>query len=183
MNNTIERPNIKRYRLDTSSGFTLTETLVTVAIFSVVITIISSAFVSALDMQRRAFNIQQVEENTNFLLEAMAKEIRVSTINDPDSNCPTSPATILNITHPVNGSVSYSLSGTSVQRRVNGVDTIISSGNVQFTRLQFCVSGNGTTDQMQPRVTLIAGMKSVETKQQASIDFQTTLSARFLQEP
>ena len=164
-------------------GFTLIEALVTAALFSMMITVISGVFISALNLQRRAFNLQQVEENTNFLLESMAKEIRVSAIDDPDTNCPTLPATILNITHPVNGSIRYSLSGASVTRRANGVDTIVSANTVEFTRLQFCVSGNGATDQRQPRVTLIASIKSANTKEQAIIDFQTTLSARFLQEP
>lgn len=160
----------------------MVETLVTVFIFSIIIIIIGGAFASALDMQRRAFNIQQVEENSNFLLEAMAKEIRVSTIDSPDSNCPSAPATVLDITHPVNGSVRYSLSGTAVQRTVNGVVTIISSNAVEFTRLQFCISGTSATDQKQPRVTILAGIRSKNTKQQATIDIQTTLSARYLQE-
>ena len=173
----------KTYNLKPDFGFTLVETIVTMAIFSLMVVVISAAFVSALDLQRRAFNIQQVEENVGFLLEAIAKEIRVSTIDDPDSNCPSSPATVLNITHPVNGSIRYELAGTTLKRRVNGVDTIISANTVEFTRLQFCVSGNATTDQRQPRVTLIASMRSANIKQQAAMDFQTTLSARFLQEP
>lgn len=171
-----------RYLPPNNAGFTLAETLVTVLIFSIIVIIIGGTFASVLDTQRRAFNIQEIEENSNFLLEAMAKEIRVSTINSPDSDCPVSPATVLDITHPVNGSIRYSLSGTAVQRTVNGAITTISSNLVEFTRLQFCISGTGATDQKQPRVTILAGIRSANTKQQATIDVQTTLSARLLQE-
>ena len=166
-----------------NAGFTLVETLVTVFVFSMIVVIIGGVFVSSLDLQRRALNIQLVEENSNFLLEAMAKEIRVSTIGSLNSDCPTLPATVLDITHPVNGSIRYSLSGTTVQRTVNGAVTTISSNAVEFTRLQFCISGTGATDQKQPRVTVLAGIRSTNAKQQAAIDIQTTLSARFLQEP
>lgn len=165
-----------------NEGFTLAETIITLFIFSVLVTIIASTFISALDIQRRAFNIQQVEENANFILEAMAKEIRVSTLGTPDTNCPSSPVASLSITHPVNGSVAYSLSGTDLIRTVNGIQTTVNSNVVQFSYLKFCVSGNTNPDQKQPRVTIIAQIKSANTKKQATIDIQTTLSQRLLQE-
>lgn len=159
-------------------GFTLVETVVTIFIFSIIITVVLSAFVSALNLQRRAFNIQQVEENGNFILESMAKEIRVSTINTSDA-CP---ASSLSVSHPINGTIVYSLSGTDLIRTVNGNQYIVNSNVVQFSRLQFCISGNANPDQRQPRVTLVASIRSTQTKQQATIDVQTTLSQRRLQE-
>lgn len=136
---------------------------------------------SSLNLQRRAFNIQQAEENTGFVLESLAKEIRVSQVVSSDTNCPSAPASTLSITHPINGAVTYSLSGNAIHRTVNGVDSIMSSsGAVQFTRLQFCISGTPVNNQQQPRVTIIGSVKSAKTKQQATVDFQTTLSQRFL---
>lgn len=137
-------------------------------------------FVSSLDLQRRAFNIQQAEENASFILESMAKEIRVGQITGPDTVCPATPAATLSIVHPVNGNITYSLSGNAIHRNVNGTDSVMSSNTVQFTRLQFCISGTGVDDQKQPRVTIIASLRSAKTKQQATIDIQTTLSQRFL---
>lgn len=160
------------------SGFTLIETIVTLFIFSILITVVLSAFVSALNLQRRAFNIQQVEENGNFILESMAKEIRVSTVNTLDA-CP---AASLSISHPINGTIVYSLSGTDLIRTVNGNQYTVNSNVVQFSRLQFCISGNANPDQRQPRVTLVASIRSTQTKQQATVDVQTTLSQRRLQE-
>lgn len=166
--------------LKSGAGFTLTEMIVTVFVFSLLMIIVGSVFVSSLNTQRRAFNIQQAEENANFILESMAKEIRVGQITSPDTSCPASPAATLSLIHPVNGNISYSLSGNAVHRSVNGQDTTISSNTVQFTRLQFCVSGSAVGDNKQPRVTILASVKSTNTQQQAAIDIQTTLSQRFL---
>lgn len=167
-----------------SAGFTLVETIATLFIFTLTVIFISSVFASAINMQRRAFNLQQVEENGNFLMETVAKEIRVATIDpsNPNNNCPATPANSLDITHPVNGTIRYWLNGTNLMRRVNGIDTVINGNTIEFTDLQFCISGNTTIDQQQPRVSLLATIRSRNTNNQAIVDFQTTLSSRYLQE-
>ncbi len=166
--------------LSLNAGFTLIEILTAFLIFSIILTVFSSVFLSSSKLQKGAFNIQQAEENANYILESMAKEIRVSKISGPDTNCPSSPATSLSITHPVNGNIVYSLNGTSVQRTVGGTATTISSNTIEFTRLQFCISGTPIGDQKQPRVTILASIRSKKTQQQAGIDIQTTVSQRFL---
>ncbi len=179
MSNQIQSSNSR----PSNAGFTLIEIITAFLIFSIILTVFSSVFLSSSRLQKKAFNIQQAEENANYILESMAKEIRVSRISGPDSNCPSSPVTSLSITHPVNGSIIYSLSGTSVQRTVNGTVTTISSNTVDFTRLQFCISGTPVRearDFKQPRVTILASIKSKKTQQQAGIDIQTTVSQRFL---
>lgn len=166
--------------LNPESGFTFIEILTAFLIFSIILTIFSSVFLSSSRLQKSAFNIQQAEENANHILESMAKEIRVGKISGPDTNCPASPGASLSITHPVNGNIVYSLNGTTVQRTVNGIVTSISSNTVDFTRLQFCISGTPIGDKKQPRVTILAGIRSKKTQQQASVDIQTTVSQRFL---
>ncbi|MEX2052896.1 MAG: prepilin-type N-terminal cleavage/methylation domain-containing protein [Candidatus Paceibacterota bacterium] len=164
----------------TTAGFTLIELLVATFIFGVIMVIVGSAFVNSLNLQRRAFNIQQAQENANFVLEVMAKEIRVAQVNTADTVCPGTPSNTLNITHPVNGDIIYSLSNGVIHRNVNGTDSILSSNTVEFTRVQFCISGATFFDDRQPRVTIIASVRSTKTQQQATIDFQTTLSQRTL---
>ena len=172
---------MKIFSKQKNTGFTLIETLAAIWIFSVVMVLMSGIFVTFLDLQRRAFNLQQAEENVSFVLESMAKEIRVSQIAGPDTNCPDSPAASLNITHPVNGNITYSLSDGAIHRNVGGTDSVINSNSVQFTRLAFCISGTANDDNIQPRVTISGAVRSVKTRQQAIIDFQTTLSQRPLQ--
>ena len=164
------------------AGFTLLESVVTISVFAVLVSIVGSVFISSLTLQRRATNIQQVQENSSFLLESITKSIRVSTITTPDTgaNCIT-PSANLTIIHPVDGTVVYSLAnGTDLQMTVNGVPTIINSNTIQFASLRFCVSGQASGDQLQPRVTLIASIRSTNSTQPATINIQTTTSQRVL---
>ncbi len=169
------------YKLPTNNaGFSLFEVITAFLIFSIILTVFSSVFLSSSRLQKRAFNVQQAGENANYILELMAKEIRVSKISGPDTNCPSSPGASLSITHPINGNIVYSLQGTTVQRTVNGTVTAISSNTVEFTRLQFCILGTPIGDKKQPRVTILASVRSKKTQQQADVDIQTTISQRFL---
>lgn len=164
------------------NGFTLIELLVAVFVFSILVTLAGGSFVSTLSLQRRALNMKNTEENGRFILELMARELRVANpINTPDTNCPVSGASSLIFQHPVNGAVVYSLSGGQVHRQVGGTDTIISSPNVEVARLNFCISGNTANDDKQPRVTVILSLKSGGTMVESStIDLQTTVSQRVL---
>lgn len=163
-------------------GFTLVELVVAVFIFSVLMVIAGGSFVSALSLQKRALNIKKVEENGRFILELMAREIRVANpINTADNGCPGSGASILTFQHPVNGSIEYSLSGNQVHRKVEGVDSIISNPDIEVSRLIFCVSGNTASDDKQPRVAIILSLKTDgSAAEAANLDLQTTVSQRVL---
>ena len=163
-------------------GFTLVELIVAVFIFSVLVALAGGSFISALSLQRRALNIKKVEENGRFILELMAREIRVANpIATGDNSCPASGTSILAFTHPVNGAIEYSLSGNQVHRRVNGVDSIISSPDVEASRLIFCISGNTTGDDRQPRVSIILGLKTPGSAADvAFLDLETSVSQRVL---
>ena len=168
------------------NGFSLMELVVAVFIFSVLVAIAGGSFVSALSLQRRALNIKRVEENGRFILELMAREIRVANpINTGNSSCPGSGTSILAFTHPVNGAIEYflsgSLSGSQVHRRVNGVDSIISNPDVEVSRFIFCISGNTVGDDQQPRVTVVLGLKTPGASVDVTaINLQTTVSQRVL---
>jgi len=172
----------KKSKFYFESGFTLIEMLTSVFIFSILMVVFGGVFVTSLNLQRKAFNTQQVIENTSFILESMAKEIRTARIVTADNGigCNAPALTSLSFTHPVNGDITYQLTGSSLRRIVNGTNTVLSSDSVEFTRLAFCVSGSSLNDNIQPRVTIIAGVRSKNTNQQASIDIQTTLSQRYL---
>lgn len=168
-----------KFSKQSQKGFTVVEMLTAASLFGVIMLTFGQVFISALGLQRRAFDIQQIEENTSVILESMIKEVRVGQVALGDSNCPNSPATSLTITHPVNGTIVYFLSGTDVHRQVSGIDTIVNSNTVEFTRLNFCVTGSPLGDQRQPRITIIASVKGKGSNQAASMDFQTAVSQRF----
>lgn len=161
-----------------SSGFTLIELLVSIFIFSIIVVIIGSIFIQTLNLQRRALLIQQAEEDLVFVLEAMAREIRVSKICPQTGQCASS--SVLDIDHPVNGQIQYNLAGGVIHRVDDGVDTILSSSAVKFAKLEFRVSGTANNDDKQPRVTIIVFANASNTTLQSEIKAQTTVSQRFL---
>lgn len=160
------------------NGFTLIELLVSIFIFAIVSVLIGSVFLQTLNLQRRALLIQQAEEDIVFVLEAMAREIRVSKICSQSGQCATS--SVLDIDHPVNGQIQYNLAGNQIHRVDDGVDTILSSLAVKFTKLEFRVSGTANNDDRQPRVTIIVFANASSTTLQSEIKAQTTVSQRFL---
>src|SRR3989344_6134426 len=161
------------------AGFTLIELTVVIALAAGVFALAVGVFVQTLKIQRRAFFIQKVQENISFALESMAKEIRVSVIVSPNTDCPAAPSAILSVTHPVNGNIDYFLSGADLHRRLSGsgIDTVLNSVGTQINRLGFCVSGNALSDQAQPRVTILLTVSNgnANPDYNISIDMQTTV--------
>lgn len=60
-------------------GFTLIETMVSVAIFVVVALIVTSVFITIVDANRKAQSIRLVMDNLNFSIDAMALRMREGT--------------------------------------------------------------------------------------------------------
>lgn len=165
------------------AGFTIIEIIVVLALSAGVFMVAAGIFVQALTMQRRAFFIQRVQENIGFALESIAKEIRVSTIPTLFSNCPAFPAQVLNIVHPVNGSINFYFSNGNLHRHLlaTGVDTILNSRGTKVSG-GFCISGSGSDDNAQPRVTVLLTVSNgiSSSANNISIDIQTTVSQRLL---
>jgi prepilin-type N-terminal cleavage/methylation domain-containing protein len=156
-------------------GFTIIEVLVTSFIFSIIALTVSGLFIQTLAVERRTFASQKIQENGLYVMELMSREIRVSQIQDQDSsNCS---LTSLTIIHPVNGTVTYSLSGGILHREADGVSTDISASDVTFSRLNFCVVGS-ETDSTQARVTILASIQNRTGKEILTTVLQTTVSSR-----
>lgn len=165
-----------------SKGFTLIEMLVAMTVFSILVILVGTVFVHMLNLQRKAVNIQQTEENATFVLESMIKELRVSVIAPEvtDSNCPTSIDTTLSITNQDGDAVRYYLEDGYVVRELNGIKYTISSNVVTFQYLGFCISGALTGDGKQSRITLLAKVKNTSSDQQSAFDIQVSISPRYL---
>ncbi len=175
--------NIKDLKLrlkDTEEGFTIVEILVTALVFSIMMIAVSSIFIQVINDERRALAAQAIQENGQFVLELMSREIRVSKIeNQESSNCS---ATSLTIVHPVNGTVTYSLTaGGVLQRSAGGVLTDISSSAVTFSRLNFCIAGSGPADDQQARVAILASMQNRSGKDILTFNLETMVTSRDLQ--
>lgn len=150
-------------------GFILIELLVAMAIFVVVITVVFDLFSSAIRGQRRVIAMQNTQENARFMLEFMAKEIRMSEINGGDTNS-------LDITRSNGDAVHYLLSNGKLYQndiQVNSDEISVDGG--------FYIVGIGE-DGLQPRVTIVFKVQGVGSRpeEQAFMNVQTTLSQRVL---
>lgn len=158
------------------SGFTLVEMLVASLIFSIIVLAVSGIFTQILDNERRAFAAEKIQENGLFILETMAREIRVSRIQNQDStDCS---ATTLTVNHPVNGTVTYALAGGALTRTAGGITTDLSSSDIAFSRLNFCVLGSAPSDQKQARVAILASIQNKTGKIILTVNLETSVSSR-----
>ncbi|OGM97314.1 MAG: hypothetical protein A2817_03590 [Candidatus Yanofskybacteria bacterium RIFCSPHIGHO2_01_FULL_39_8b] len=164
-----------------NAGFTLIELLVSIFLFSIMATITTGIFVKSLELERRSFSAQMIQENALAVFELMAKEIRVGKINSSDSNC-TSSILSIEIQNPSSPpptiDVIYQLDSTSgiVQRIYNGVTYLASTDDVVFNSLKFCILNSGIDDQAA-RVTILASVSNRVGKV-LTANLQTTITSR-----
>ena len=167
-------------------GFTLVELMVAIAVFATVVTVVSSIFVSSVGSQRKNINNQDVLDNARFVLEIMGRAIRQSCIVNAEGvskqTCIISPdgtSQSLNIIHPTKGVVAYTLESNQIKE--NGKS--ISSSNVLVQGLNFVVKGNGSGDNLQPKVTISISLKNSQGAPgtESTANLQTTVTPRNLQ--
>lgn len=152
-------------------GFTLIELLVAVAVFSVAIAAMAGIFLSVVNAQRKAAALQATQEASRFLLESMAKEIRMSVVN---SNTNAS----IHITNPNGETFDYTFSGGQLYRN----NEQISPDNVEIVIGRFRVEQLPLPpdDPLATKVTIVMALKGKGTKveQQAQLNLETTISTR-----
>lgn len=169
----LSNPKIKI----SEKGFSILEMLVTTLIFSVIAISVSAVFINIVNLQRRAFAIQKIQENSLFVLEEMSRDIRVSRIANQES--PSCTLGTLSMTHPVKGPVSYRVTNGVIEKsEYGGSYFAISSITVNFTRLSFCVKGSGINDDQTPRVAILTSVQNRTGKEVLQINLQTSVSSR-----
>ena len=165
--------------LNSQKGFTLVELVTATFVFSIIIIVVATNFIDILRLQRRGFGAQKIQEEALFAIESMAREIRVSQIQSPnDLNCA---LTSLIIDHPINGPTVYGVSGGIINKTVGGNTFPVTSSKINFFRLNFCVKGSGIDDE-QPRITIVASIRTASDIEDLQFDIQTTVSSRDLRE-
>ena len=159
------------------SGFTIVEVLVTSLIFSIIAMTVSAIFIQIINLERRGFAVQKIQDNALLILEEMSRDIRVSRVsNQESSNCA---ATTITLIHPLKGTVVYQLSNGVVQRNVAGGGFVdISGSDVNFARMNFCILGSLVNDNQSPRVSIVTSVQNRTGKEIMQIDLQTTTTSR-----
>ncbi len=161
-------------------GFTIIELLISIALFSVVVTIAVGGFTRALRLQRQTQSLLSVNTSLNQALEIFAREVRTG----GEFSNPSGPST-LQFTNARQESVTYLWHDQALWRAVGGSEKKITSDNVLIVNASFLlVQGSSPlNDGYPPRVTLAlkaAPNSSDPAITQDIIQFQTTVSARLI---
>lgn len=156
-------------------GFILIELVVAVALFSFAIIIALSLFMTGIKGQRRIIANQNIQESARYILEFMAKEIRMSEITGTTSST-------LNLKRASGEIVSYSFAGTNINRIDSLNSGPINSNDVLITG-SFSVVGLGEGDGIQPKVTMAMKIQniSLRAEENSNLEIQTTVSIRNLE--
>lgn len=165
-------------------GFTLLEVLVAISIFVFIASTVSTIFINILKSQQKSFHFQEVQDNGSYIMEMIAREIRMSGVVADFG-----PQDSINIIRNDNGDqISYSLSldGTKILRRVDSSEPLrqmsplpINSDKVKINNLQFYVSNLLPTfeNSNYHRVTIVLGLESADDPL-TNIDLETTITSR-----
>ncbi len=158
------------------SGFTLVELLVAMAVFAVVISIATGAFIRALRTQRQLVSFAAANSNISLVLEQIAREMRVGSEFRQDAR------TNLSFTNGKGEVVTYSYDETNetIFRTIGtGTPQQLTSDNVAIKQLEFLLQSAAPDDGYPARVTITVGVSPKEVGVNSSIvRIQTTVSAR-----
>lgn len=164
-------------------GFTLMEMLISLAIFSILISIASGAFVRALRSQRAIVSLISANDNLSIALEQMMREIRTGyqfSITAPDE---------MEFINADNEFIRYRLEAGFIERGIEDaaqgpgvfVYRQITGANVIVNRFNIGLFGNSFDDGFPPRITLSLSISPNNPYLSTfSIDIQSTVSARFI---
>lgn len=157
-------------------GFTLIEMMVAVSVFIVIITISLTSILNVSNVQRKITSFRAVNDNLNFAIEKMAREIRTG-----DAYCAqscSSPSSF-NFTNSDGKLVKYSLIDKKIEVSYDGGDFLpMTSSKVTVENLLFIVKGDGP-DGLQPLVSIIInGYAGKKETVKSRLNIQTTVSQR-----
>ncbi|MFA4890508.1 MAG: type II secretion system protein [Candidatus Paceibacterota bacterium] len=157
-------------------GFTLIEIIVAIGIFTAVITMALATFLNISNIQRKAGALRAINDNLNFALEVMSRDIRTGKSYCPPSLCSASSFAFTNSQAKL---IVYQFNGTdySIERSENGEPFLrLTSPEIKIDNLVFIVPSS-----LQPRVTIILNGSSVDLKAgEVKLNIQTTISQRKL---
>ena len=158
-------------------GFTLIEMLVSVAIFSIVITIIMGTVVTIVDASRKARTMTEVMNNLNFSFESMTRTLKTAvSIEDLNNNSTDS----ITATDQQGRTIVYTFTHDGITKSINGsTPDNITSADLKLVSWKIEKFISGTVG--QPRV-FFSVKGRVETAKGIYSEFslQSTVSQRQL---
>ncbi|HBB44022.1 MAG: hypothetical protein UW27_C0017G0035 [Parcubacteria group bacterium GW2011_GWA1_44_13] len=166
-------------------GFTLIEMTVSLGLFTIIMFIATSAFLSIVNTDRKARSVRIAADNLNIALEDMSRRIKTGSnyycgaggetllsVN----NCTSGVNSILFFTDQNGDRTKYEKFGTSIRRD----GTPITSTEIIISGLNFIVSGSavGSADNKQPMVTIVIDGSLGSGATESGFKIQTTVTQR-----
>ena len=176
-------------------GFTLIEMLVAVGLFTVVIVITLTAILSIIDFQRKVTAFQNIQNNLNFALEVISKDLKTGDkyycglnsfdmptggANDIIPRSCLSGGQIITFRNSNSDKITYRFLSGRIERIVNDLQILVlTSNNVDIDPdiSKFFVIGAEDIGVSQPRVTIVLKATSgYKDKTKEIFNLQTTIS-------
>lgn len=196
----------------TQSGFTLIEVMVSVAIFSIIVTIGIGSLLSINTAHKKALANKTALDSVNFVMESIAKSIRTGdyysctdyssatsavdnfVMSGADGDCSGPSPTIYFNDAERGGRTRYSFNQNTNPQRIdryrfeeNGSSwsgpQSITGPDVSVEHMEFVVRGASLSDGLQPTVTIRVRFRVRIGGQEELIDMQTTVAQRSLDAP
>lgn len=168
-----------KYRINNKKqGFTMVEMLVSVAIFSVVITIVMGTIVTIVDTSRKARTMTEVMNNLNFSFESMTRTLKTAkSIDWARTNNDTIVAIDQN-----DKEIVYSFSTDRITKNIDGAGAeSITSEDLKLSSWKIEKFKSGVNSDRQPRIFFSVKGRVETTKGIASeFNLQSTVSQRRL---
>ena len=196
--------NNRKKRIDKKNGFTLVELLVSVALFSIVMTVAISAILNIVDVNRKAQSLKSVMNNLNFSVESITRTMKTcSSYSLTGSACGSNGSDDITIgdailtddtgaIRNVNGHLPWVRYKRTVDLSNNhgriqktdefGSSDYITASEIDIQKLCFYVFGQNVGDNIQPRVFMVLQGVGIDPQKKTSTDFslQTTVSQRLI---
>lgn len=159
-------------------GFTLVEMLVAISIFMLVMVSTLGAFLSMVDLNKKVQNVRVAMDNANLAMESMMRTIRLGYDYEPGVD-----TSSISLKDQDGYPVVYSIVCNEDPRRcsnfaltVNKRDTgavTITSSDLKLEQVEFIVTGESLTDNIQPSVKIfIKGKTNLpQIKDRLNFDF------------
>ena len=179
-------------RIPTKAGFTLIELIVSVALFSIIMTVALGALFMVIDANRQAKGIKLVVNNLNLAMEGISRELRVGSkycavANGTGNDCNdfTGSDTVYFTTDrgQEQSFFRYDPADKSITRRIglDGPEFHLTGSDVSVDSVEFYIRGVGFDDGIQPSVWIVLNGTSRQADQEIDFYLQTLVSQRKLE--
>ena len=160
------------------SGFTLIEMLVSIALFSIVVTIAMGSIFTIIDANRKSQTLTLVMNNLNFALEIMTRDIKTAdpkTLKIKNNQ--------LELTNQEGKEIKYSFdpNNKTISKKIGTSDPYsIISDEVVIEKFYFQVLGESSGGEQPRAVLIVNGYAQITERIRSDFSIQTTVSPRAL---